>query len=108
MVDWRAKSALYRSSHWTQSDCVANSGLVFEHINACTQLAHERMMQCIQLEREEPTTLNEDTLSELKDKFLTHFRAMHRTHNEDTNNNLQSFIRGGYGHSSYCNNAVSI
>jgi hypothetical protein len=80
-----------------------NSGLVFEHLNACTQLAHERMMQCIQLEREEPMTVNEDTLSDYKSKFLTHYRAMHRTHN-GANGTLQSFISGGYDGSSYFNN----
>jgi len=82
-----------------------NSGLVFEHLHACTQLAHERMVQCIQLEREEPMTVNEDTLSDYKSKWLTHYRAMHHTRNGD--GTLQTFINGGYDSSSYFTTALS-
>jgi hypothetical protein len=84
-----------------------NSGLVFEHLSACTQLAHERMMQCILLEREEPMTVNEDTLSDYKSKYLTNYRAMHRTNNGGANGTLQSFISGGYDGSSYFNTAIA-
>jgi hypothetical protein len=67
------------------------------------------MMQCIQLEREEPMTVNEDTLSDYKDKFLTHYRAIHHGHNNNGNGNgnLQTFINGGFDGGSYFNNAVS-
>jgi hypothetical protein len=65
------------------------------------------MMQCIQLEREEPITMNEDTLSDYKSNFLAHYRAMHRAQNNGTNSNLQSFISGGYDHSSYYTTAVA-
>ena len=84
-----------------------HSGLVFEHLKECTQLAHERVMQCIQLEREEPMTVNEDTLSDYKSKFLTHYRVLHRTHNKGSNSVLQSFINGAYDGSHNFINAVS-
>jgi len=84
-----------------------HSGLVFEHLKECTQLAHERVMQCIQLEREEPMTVNEDTLSDYKSKFLTYYRALHRTHNSGSNSVIQSFINGAYDGSHHFNNAVS-
>ena len=63
-------------------------------------------MQCIQLEREEPMTVNEDTLSEYKSKFLTHYRAMHRTH-DGSNTVLQSFANGGYDGTHYFTNALA-
>ncbi len=63
-------------------------------------------MQCIQLEREEPMTVNEDTLGDYKSKFLTHYRAMHRTH-DGTNSTLQSFVNGAYDTSSYFTNALA-
>jgi len=64
-------------------------------------------MQCIQLEREEPMTVNEDTLSDYKSKFLAHYRAMHLTQNNGANGTLQSFIAGNYDHHSYFNTAVA-
>ena len=64
-------------------------------------------MQCIQLEREEPMTVNEDTLSDYKSKYLTHYRAMNRAHNGGTNSNLQSFINGGPDNSGYISSALS-
>ena len=80
---------------------------MFEHLNACTRLAHERMMQCIQLEREEPMTVNEDTLSDYKSKYLTAYRAMHRTHNKSIDSNLQSFITGGFDSHTYFSTAIA-
>jgi len=64
-------------------------------------------MQCIQLEREEPMTVNEDTLSDYKSKYLTHYQAMHRTHNVGANSALQQFINGAYDSSSWFTNVVA-
>ena len=64
-------------------------------------------MQCIQLEREEPMTVNEDTLSDYKSQYLTHYQAMHRTHNVGANGTLQQFINGAYDNHTYFNTAIS-
>ena len=64
-------------------------------------------MQCIQLEREEPMTVNEDNLGDYKSKFLAHYRAMHSSHKNGTNPTLQSFISGGYDGTTNFNNATS-
>jgi hypothetical protein len=80
---------------------------VLKHLNLRTRLAHEQMMQCIELEHEEPTTVNEDTLSDYKSKFLAHYRAMYRTQSDSTDSNLQSFISGGFDRHTYFTTAVS-
>ena len=92
----------------TLSDTVFSSGVVIEHLNTCTKLAHERMMQCIELEREEPTTVNEHYLSDYKSKYLARYRAERKSHQgSGVNHTLRSFINGAYAHNSNFSNACS-
>jgi hypothetical protein len=64
------------------------------------------MMQCIELEHEEPMTVNEDTLGDYKSKFLTFYRAMSRAHQNGADSSLQSFINGTYDGNYNFNNAL--
>ena len=76
---------------------MVSSGVVIEHLNTCTKLAHERMMQCIELEREEPTTVNEHYLSDYKSKYLARYRAERKSHQgSGVNNDLRNFINGAF------------
>lgn len=87
---------------------MASSGVVIEHLNTCTKLAHERMMQCIELEREEPTTVNEHYLSDYKSKYLARYRAERKSHpGSGVDNNLLNFINGAYDNSVNFSNARS-
>ena len=84
-----------------------SSGIVIDHLNTCTKLAHERMVQCIELEREEPTTVNEHYLSDYKAKYLARYRAERKLHSESgANSSLHNFINGVYDHNSDFQNAV--
>jgi hypothetical protein len=57
------------------------------------------MMHCIQLEHEEPTTVNEHYLSDYKAKYIARYRADRKVHSDNgANSNLRDFINGGYDH----------
>ena len=76
---------------------LVSSGVVIDHLNTCTKLAHERMTHCIEIEREEPTTVNEHYLSDYKSKYLARYRAERQLHSGNgTNEKLRNFINGVY------------
>jgi len=90
------------------NDTLVSSAVVIGHLNACTKLAHERMMHCIEIEREEPTTVNEHYLSDYKSEYLARYRAERMSHpGGGVNNNLRSFINGEYDSSSYFRDSVT-
>ena len=81
---------------------LASSGVVIDHLNTCTRLAHERMTHCIEIEREEPTTVNEHYLSDYKSKYLARYRAEKKLHSGSGNNDiLRDFIKGVYENHPY-------
>ena len=92
----------YCIPYFTLNNTLVSSAVVIGHLNACTKLAHERMMHCIEIEREEPTTVNEHYLSDYKSKYLARYRAERRSHpGSGVNNDLRTFIDGGYDTHSY-------
>jgi len=63
-------------------------------------------MHCIEIEREEPTTVNEHYLSDYKAKYLARYRAERKVHSDSgANPSLRDFINGS--HNSLFANAVS-
>ena len=101
MEDLKGRSSAISSTftfyHFTPSDTVVFSGVIIDHLNSCTKLAHERMMQCIELESEEPNTVNEHYLSDYKSKYLARYRAERKSHpGSGANHNLRGFINGAY------------
>jgi len=65
-------------------------------------------MHCIELEREEPTTVNEHYLSDYKAKYLARYRAERKLHSDNgANPNLRNFINGVYDHNGTFENASS-
>ena len=57
------------------------------------------MMHCIEIEREEPTTVNEHYLSDYKAKYLARYRAERKIHSgSGANPSLRDFINGIYDH----------
>ena len=90
------------------SGTLVSSGVIIEHLNTCTKLAHERMMQCIELEREEPTTVNEHYLSDYKSKYLARYRAERKSRQgSGANTNLRNFINGAFDGNSNFTSACS-
>jgi hypothetical protein len=54
-------------------------------------------MHCIEIEHEEPTTVNEHYLSDYKSKYLARYRVERKVHSDNgANSNLRDFINGGY------------
>ena len=64
-------------------------------------------MHCIEIEREEPTTVNEHYLSDYKAKYLARYRAERKVHSgSGANPSLRDFINGTYDRNNF-ENAVS-
>jgi len=53
------------------------------------------MQECIALEREEPTTINDSYLADYKRKFHGRYTAERRLH-EEKRPNLQAFLKGAF------------
>ena len=65
------------------------------------------MMHCIEIEHEEPTTVNEHYLSDYKAKYLAHYRAERKLHpGSEANPSLRNFINGLHDQDCF-ENAVS-
>jgi hypothetical protein len=98
----------HRALSPASTDTLDCSGVVIDHLNACTKLAHERMMHCIEIEREEPSTVNEHYLSDYKSKYLARYRAERKAHSgSGVNGDLRTFINGGFDRSSSFRDTIS-
>ena len=63
-------------------------------------------MHCIEIEREEPTTVNEHYLSDYKAKYLARYQVERRLHpGSEVNANLRNFINGAYDNNHLVNAA---
>jgi hypothetical protein len=64
------------------------------------------MAECIALEQEEPTTVNEHYFSDYKRKFQARYKAARQIHVKHTPD-LQTLVDGGFQNTSYMRNAVA-
>jgi len=78
---------------------------VLTHLKDCKERTAMKMKDCIDLEHEDPVTLNEDYLADYKDTFIARYRAAKQIHVK-CSLKLQKLVDGGYQNTSYMRNAV--
>lgn len=79
--------------------------LVLAQLSVCATSTIQKMDECFALEREEPSTNNEDRLSELKEELLATYKAERQRHRKH-DNRLQKLVNGEFQNTTIMGDAV--
>jgi hypothetical protein len=75
-------------------------------LKVCGAKAQEKMRECLDLELEEPTTSNEQYLTDYEDKFSARYKAARRVQSQP-NPTLQKLVNGGFQNTSFMRDALT-